>query len=268
MLYPGYYKDWLKRTGNTDGTGNSRGGRGFKGTSRDKNTVRCFNCIMLGHYAADCKRPRRERNQKSKANLVEIKDDEPALLLSELDESKTTMVLRNEEKVIPRFEKDPTTKRTSQVWYLDNGASNYMTRDKTKFSMLDERITGEVKFGDGSTVNIKGKGSITFKYKNEEERIFDNVFYISCHCNNIISLGQMSEEGNKVVMLRELLWVYEKDGRALMKVKGSVNRLYKIMLEESPGACLHTQNTKMEEDLWLWQCRLGHANFNVMSILK
>ncbi|XP_074322797.1 uncharacterized protein LOC141659768 [Apium graveolens] len=167
-----------------------------------------------------------------------------------------------------RLEKDPTAKRLSQVWYLDNGASNYMTGDKIKFSMLDEGITGEVKFGDGSTVNIKGKGSITFKCKNKEERIFDNMFYIPCHYNNIISLAQMSEEGNKVIMLRELLWVYEKDGRALMKVKKSVNRLYKIMLEESPGACLHTQNTKMEEDSWLWQCRLGHVNFNAISTMK
>ncbi|KAL8127880.1 hypothetical protein AgCh_014722 [Apium graveolens] len=199
-------KDWLKRTGNTDGTNNWRGGRGFKGMSRDKSTVRCFNCNMLGHYAADCRRPRRERNQKSEANLVEIKDDEPALLLSELDESKTQMVLLNEEKVIPRLETNPIAKRTSQVWYLDNGASNHMTGDKTKFSTLDEGITGE--------------------------------------------------------------WVYEKDGRALMKVKRSVNRLYKIMLEESPGACLFTQNTKMEEESWLWHCRLGHVNFNAMSIMK
>lgn len=261
-------EDWLKRTGNTDGTNNWRGGRGFKGMSRDKSTVRCFNCNMLGHYAADCRRPRRERNQKSEANLVEIKDDEPALLLSELDESKTQMVLLNEEKVIPRLETNPIAKRTSQVWYLDNGASNHMTGDKTKFSTLDEGITGEVKFGDGSTVNIKGKGSITFKCKNGEERIFANVFYIPCLCNNIISLGQMSEEGNKVVMHGDLLWVYEKDGRALMKVKRSVNRLYKIMLEESPGACLFTQNTKMEEESWLWHCRLGHVNFNAMSIMK
>ncbi|XP_074336208.1 uncharacterized protein LOC141673365 [Apium graveolens] len=95
------HEAWLKRTSNTYGSGNWRGGRGFKGTSRAQSTVRCFNCNILGHYAADCKRPRRERNQKSEANLVEIKDDEPALLLSELDESKTTMVLLNKEKVIP-----------------------------------------------------------------------------------------------------------------------------------------------------------------------
>ncbi|XP_074360758.1 uncharacterized protein LOC141701010 [Apium graveolens] len=51
-------EDWLKRTDNTDGTNNWRGGRGFKGTSRDKSTVRCFNCNMSGHYAVDCRRPR------------------------------------------------------------------------------------------------------------------------------------------------------------------------------------------------------------------
>ena len=57
-----------------------------------------------------------------------------------------------------------------------------------------------VKFGDGSMVEIKGKGSISFKCKNGEERILNGVYFIPTLCNNIISLGQLSEEGNRVVL--------------------------------------------------------------------
>lgn len=35
-----------------------------------------------------------------------------------------------------------------------------MTGDRFKFRELDEGVTGLVKFSDGSTVEIKGKGSI------------------------------------------------------------------------------------------------------------
>lgn len=44
----------------------------------------------------------------------------------------------------------------SNLWYLDNVASNRMSGKKSKFHVLDEQITGRVKFGDGSTVEIKG----------------------------------------------------------------------------------------------------------------
>lgn len=51
----------------------------------------------------------------------------------------------------------------SNLWYLDNGASNHMTGQFSKFNELDTKVTGEVMFGDGSLVQIKGKGSIILK---------------------------------------------------------------------------------------------------------
>lgn len=95
-----------------------------------------------------------------------------------------------------------------------------MTGQRLKFKELDEKITGQVKFGVGSVVNIKGKGSIVFKCKTGEERILREVYYIPSLYNNIISLGQLSEEGNKVTLNGDLLWVHDKRGTLLMKVKG------------------------------------------------
>ncbi|XP_074377787.1 uncharacterized protein LOC141719314 [Apium graveolens] len=104
--------EWIKREKDGQSSFRGRSGRAYQnrrdGAGRDRSTVRCFNCNVIGHYAAECKRPRRERNHRSEANLVQIKDDEPALLLSELDENKTRMVLLNEENVKPKLE--PTEK--------------------------------------------------------------------------------------------------------------------------------------------------------------
>ena len=55
------------------------------------------------------------------------------------------------------------------MWYLDNGASNHMTGDPSKFRELNSGVTGRVKFGDGSAVQIEGKGSILFKCKNGDQ---------------------------------------------------------------------------------------------------
>src|SRR5438876_912157 len=124
-----------------------------------------------------------------------------------------------------------------------------MTGQRGKFREIDERVTGKVKFGDGSTVNIKGKGTVAFQCKNGEERTLKEVYYIPNLCNNIISLGQLSEAGNRVVLNGDYLWVYEDSDKLLMKVKRTENCLYKISLEESKASCLLT---KVEEDTWLW----------------
>ncbi|GKC46200.1 zinc finger, CCHC-type containing protein, partial [Tanacetum coccineum] len=44
------------------------------------------------------------------------------------------------------------------LWYLDNGASNHMTGVRTHFKEIDEKISGRVRFGDGSYVEIKENG--------------------------------------------------------------------------------------------------------------
>lgn len=79
-----------------------------------------------------------------------------------------------------------------------------------------------------------------------------------------MSLGQLSEDGKKVVLKGEFLWVYDEHMRLLMKVKRSPNRLYKVILEESSDTCLMAQT---EEESWLWHARLGHVNFQALTLM-
>ncbi|XP_074339830.1 uncharacterized protein LOC141677690 [Apium graveolens] len=50
------------------------------GSFRDKSRIKCYNCNTMRHYAAECSKPRREREKRQEANLAQIDDDEPALL--------------------------------------------------------------------------------------------------------------------------------------------------------------------------------------------
>ncbi|XP_076929719.1 uncharacterized protein LOC143594251 [Bidens hawaiensis] len=92
----------------------------------------------------------------------------------------------NEKKVIAgNYES-----KDGDEWYLDNSASNHMTGNKSFFSELNNRVTGNVKFGDDSYVNISGKGSILFEAKRGEHRLLTDVYSIPSLRSNIISLGQ------------------------------------------------------------------------------
>ncbi|XP_074322914.1 uncharacterized protein LOC141659884 [Apium graveolens] len=173
---------------------NKHGGTSKEPTgTRDRSTVKCFNCNVYGHYAVKCRKPKREREwnkeQTQESNLMKFEDEEPSILLTEREQGNGDVVLLNEEKVKPSFDQLEGTKGDKSIWYLDNGASNHMIGHREKFNELNEDITDQVQFGDGSTVKIEGKGMIVFKCKNGEEHTLKEVYFIPTLCSNIISLG-------------------------------------------------------------------------------
>lgn len=174
-------------------------------------------------------------------------------------------LLLNEGEFVPKLKKENNRVPETDWWYLDNGASSHMTGQVSKFKELNENVTGRVRFGDGSTVEIRGKGTVSFRSKTGEEIILEEVYYIPHLCNNIISIGQLSERGNKVVIKDEHLWVYDVKNRLLMKVLRSANRLYKVCIESGNSTCLLS---KEEETSKLWHSRLGHVNYQAMTLMS
>lgn len=123
---------------------------------KDKSKVRCFNCSSYGHFAVECKKSRREKETKEEALMAQILNEEPALLKVKCEGGT---ILINEEKITPALNLEVNEKNEIlNPWYLDNGASNYMSGQREKFDVLDENVTEKVRFRDNSVIHIKGKG--------------------------------------------------------------------------------------------------------------
>lgn len=122
---------------------------------------------------------KRDKEQMEEAHFSQIPDEELALLMVECENNDKVNMLINEERVIPKLAQgDMLGNAESNLWYLDNGASNHMTGQHFKFDQLDTEVTGQVRFSDGSMVKIEGKGSITLLCKNGERRVLRDVYYI------------------------------------------------------------------------------------------
>ena len=136
------------------------GGQPHGGAPKRKGN--CRKCGKWGHWARECYgKPKQERREE--ANVAQVEEvEEPGLLMAVLDAPEEItiaalqVVFLNEEKVVPKDVGDGS-------WYADTGASSHMTGRKELFPTLDETVRGTVRFGDGSVVEICGKGTVLFE---------------------------------------------------------------------------------------------------------
>lgn len=137
-----------------------------------------------------------------------------------------------------------------------------MTGDRRYFSVIDITITGKVRFGDDSRIDIKGKGTISFTDINGEPRKMTDVYYIPDLRSNIISLGQATKAGCDIRLKGKPFTMHDRKGKLLVKAQRSRNRLYKVRMgvrgiEQSYLTEINESNR--------WHARLGHINLTTMK---
>ena len=138
------------------------------------------------------------------------------------------------------------------AWYLDSGATNHMTGNRDAFAELDEKVSGKVRFGDGSVVTICGRGTVLFTIGGGAHRAFTDVFFIPALKSSVVSIGQLDENWYEVKIRRGILTIRDPNDRLIAKVPRLPNRLYKLTAQHDSIS-------------WRWHARLGHLHFDAMQ---
>ncbi|WVZ91483.1 hypothetical protein U9M48_037649 [Paspalum notatum var. saurae] len=258
------------------GGGNAGGNSGRDGgnAARDE----CRYCRKKGHWARECRK--KKRDEQAHAAQAE-EEGEPTLLVAAASvnaqpppsPTRTTAagdsplpsppaIHLNEDKLFVQL--GDKGEGESTRWILDTGATNHMTSARSAFSELDSGIHGTVKFGDGSVIGIEGRGTVLFNSKSGEHQALTGVYHIPRLTTNIISLGQLEEDGFKILLESGFLRIWDRRRRLLAKVPRAANRLYQLTLDINQPVCLVAQGTVAA---WRWHARYGHLNFRALREL-
>ena len=85
------------------------------------------------------------------------------------------------------------------VWYVDFGASNHMTHYKNWFNELHvPKQPGYVETGDNTVHLIERMGNVPLATHDGKPKHMADVLYVPTITKNLVSVGQMVEQGLQV----------------------------------------------------------------------
>ncbi|GAA0144243.1 hypothetical protein LIER_04740 [Lithospermum erythrorhizon] len=127
-----------------------------------------------------------------------------------------------------------------------------MTGDKELFRELDKSLASKVRIGNGEHIHVKGNGVVAIE-SCTGTKLICNVLYVPDIDQNLLSVGQLVENGFKVIFENKVCLIKDENDNDVFKIKMRGKSFSLNPVEEEQVACLAIATTTE-----LWHKRLGH----------
>jgi hypothetical protein len=111
--------------------------------------------------------------------------------------------------------KQPMKWRNKPIWPKRRNLHSFLLRLRLPTAVAvatQAKLGAAVRFGDGSIVQNEGRGTILYQCNTGEHRALSNVYFIPRLDTNIITVGQLDEDGHEVKIHRGVMQICEEDG--------------------------------------------------------
>lgn len=183
---------------------------------------------MFGHIEKDC----RKKPKQAQAQISEC-DDEDHLFCA----YHATQTLNDD------------------VWLVDSGCSNHMTKNSSCFIGLDNSVRIPIRMGNGAIVQSDGKGTIAIE-TTKGRRLIKDVLYVPKLDKNLLTVPQMMKNGYSVHFVGNTCKILDPFDKEIAKVP-MTSKSFPVKWSYST---YYAYKAESNETYWLWHRRLGHSN--------
>ncbi|KAM2061102.1 hypothetical protein ACFX1T_046213 [Malus domestica] len=161
---------------------------------------------------------------------------------------------------------DDNKVRSDCIWFLDSGCSNHMCGKKEIFCDLNEGFKDSVKLGNDASLKVQGNGSIQIEIDGTMH-VITEVFYVPDLKNNLLSIGQLQENGLAVLMQHITCKIFHPKRGLIMETTMSHNRMFIIIArcQLKEQKCLVSLIINQSQ---LWHYQYGHLSWNGLKVLQ
>ncbi|KAL4354255.1 hypothetical protein GQ457_06G039790 [Hibiscus cannabinus] len=205
--------------------------------------VQCRSCKQFGHVEKVCKAKTEQQPQQAQVaeNLT-------------LEEEIAFMALQHEECCVAA--------NKLEAWLIDSGCTHHMTPHLDLFKVLDKSYKSRVKIGDGSFVEVKGKGDAAVE-TSSGTKIISDVLFVPEISQSLLSVGQLLEKNYNLHFHDRVCDVFDKNGVKMLTVK-MIERSFPIKWKQTEVQAF----TSIADQSSLWHRRLGHFNYSSLKYMS
>ncbi|CAA7051765.1 unnamed protein product [Microthlaspi erraticum] len=121
-----------------------------------------------------------------------------------------------------------TTTPREDIWLVDSGCTNHMTKEERYFSNINKSIKVPIKVGNGDTVMTAGKGDITVMTKHGK-RVIRNVFLVPGLEKHLLSVPQIISSGYQVCFREKSCIILDAKDKKIVEIP-MTNKSFRIKL--------------------------------------